>query len=119
GPAPAAGRRGGGGARPTARAGAGPPPRARAAPPRRHPATPDWLIHDRSSTVLPLPAGADTTITRARAPSRPTSRGRATTPPAPGPAAPPATAPAPTADPMVPIIASRQPTWPRSRAGQC
>jgi hypothetical protein len=30
---------------------------------------------------LPLPGGADTTVTRARAASRPNSRGRATTPP--------------------------------------
>ena len=76
------------------------------------PAKPVSLIQDRSSTVLPLPAGADTTITRAGAASRPNSRGRATTPPAPGPAAPPATASAPAVDLMVPIIAPRQPTWP-------
>jgi hypothetical protein len=74
--------------------------------------TPARLIHDRSSTVLPLPAGADTTVTRACAASRPNSRGRETTPPAPGPAAPPATASAPAADPMVPITAPRQPTRP-------
>ncbi len=73
------------------------------------PATPARLIQDRNSTVFPLPADADTTLTRA-APSRPNSRGRDTTPPAPGPAAPPATASAPTVDPMFPIIAPRQPT---------
>src|SRR5262249_19305983 len=72
------------------------------------PATPDWLIQDRSSTVLPLPGGADTTATRACAASRPNSRGRETTPPAPRPAAPPAAASAPTADPMAQIIAPRQ-----------
>ena len=76
------------------------------------PAKPVSLIQDRSSTVLPLPAGADTTITRAGAASRPNSRGRATTPPAPGPAAPPATASAPAVDLMVPIIAPREATWP-------
>src|SRR5215813_7171082 len=51
------------------------------------PARPAQLIQDRSSTVFPLPAGADTTLTRACAPSRPNSRGRDTTPPAPRPAA--------------------------------
>ena len=76
------------------------------------PATPAQLIQDRSSTVLPLPGGADTTLTRACAASRPNSRGRPTKPPAPRPAAPPATAPAPATDPIVPIIAPRQPTWP-------
>ena len=44
------------------------------------------LIQDRNSTVLPLPGGADTTVTRAGALSRSNSSGRATTPPAPGPA---------------------------------
>src|SRR5215472_17464573 len=51
------------------------------------PARPAHLIQDRSSTVFPLPAGADTTLTRVCAPSRPNSRGRDTTPPAPRPAA--------------------------------
>ena len=46
------------------------------------PASPPSAIQDRSSTVLPLPAGADTTVTRAGPPSRPNSPGRATTPPA-------------------------------------
>jgi hypothetical protein len=32
---------------------------------------PDWLIHDRSSTVFPLPGGADTTVTRADPPNCP------------------------------------------------
>jgi hypothetical protein len=36
---------------------------------------------------LPLPAGADTTVTRAGPPSRPNSPGRATTPPETPPAA--------------------------------
>jgi hypothetical protein len=50
------------------------------------PARPAWPIQDRSSIVLPLPAGADTTVTRADPPSRSHSPGRETTPPAPGPA---------------------------------
>ena len=58
-------------------------------------AAPAWLIQDRSSTVFPLPGGADTRVTRAEAPSRPTSRGRETIASAPGRAAP----PEPTADP--------------------
>ena len=49
-------------------------------------ARPDSLIQDLSSTVLPLPAGADTTVTRADAPSRSNRPRRETTPPAPGPA---------------------------------
>src|SRR5262249_27241700 len=77
------------------------------------PARPAWPIQDRSSTVLPLPGGADTTITRAGAASRPNGRGRATTPPAPGPTTPPATASDPTADPMLPIIAPHPPTRPQ------
>src|SRR5207245_8256146 len=79
------------------------------------PAVPAGLIHDRSRTVFPLPGGADTTVTRADAPSRSNSLGRETIPPAPGPATPPATAADPAADPMGPIIAPRQPTWPRYR----
>src|SRR5262249_20284161 len=61
---------------------------------------------------LPLPAGADTTLTRACVASRPNSRGRDTTPPAPRPAAPPATASAPATNPIMPIIAPHQPKWP-------
>src|SRR5262249_49254324 len=88
------------------------PARPPAAPPRpptpapraASPATPAQLIHDRSSTVLPLPGGPDTTVTRACAASRPNSLGRETTPPAPGPATPPATESDPTAAPMFPII---------------
>src|SRR5207302_5214918 len=57
-------------------------------------------IHDRSSTVFPLPGGADTTVTRAEAPSRSNNPGRDTTPPAPGRATRPATAPDPSAGPM-------------------
>jgi hypothetical protein len=52
-------------------------------------ATPAQLIQDRSSTVLPLPADADTTVTRACVASRPNSRGRDTTPRVPRPVAPP------------------------------
>ena len=37
------------------------------------PASPAPPIHDRSKVVFPLPGGADTTITRADAPSRPNS----------------------------------------------
>jgi hypothetical protein len=48
------------------------------------PARPAALIQDRSNTVLPLPAGADTTVTLAAPVRRPISPGRATTPPAPG-----------------------------------
>ena len=62
-------------------------------------------IHDRSRTVFPLPAGADTTVTRTRAPSRPNSPIRGTTPPAPGAAAGPG--PRPAQSPW-PIIARRQ-----------
>jgi hypothetical protein len=40
-------------------------------------------IQDRSSTVLPLPGGADTTVTLAAPASRSHSPGRETTPPAP------------------------------------
>ena len=36
---------------------------------------PAALTHDRSSTVFPLPAGADTTVTRAAARSRANSPG--------------------------------------------
>jgi hypothetical protein len=79
------------------------------------PGTPAWLIHDRSSTVLPLPGGADTTLTLACAPSRPTSRGRDTTYPAPGLAAPPAAAATPVTDPIAAIIASHQPARPVGR----
>jgi hypothetical protein len=49
-----------------------------------HSARPAAPIHDRSSTVFPLPGGADTTVTRADAPSRSNSPERDTTPPAPG-----------------------------------
>src|SRR5262249_57796036 len=76
------------------------------------PATPAQLIHDRSSTVLPLPGDADTTLTRARAANRPNSRGRPTTPPVPGPSSPPATEAAPATDLIVQIIAPHQPAWP-------
>ena len=44
-------------------------------------ARPASLIQDRSRTVLPLPGGADTTVTRADAASRSNSPGRETTPP--------------------------------------
>ena len=44
---------------------------------------PAWLIQDRNSTVLPLPAGAAITATRAGPASRPNSPGRATTLPVP------------------------------------
>ena len=37
-------------------------------------------IHDRSRNVFPLPAGADTSVTRAAPPSRPNSAWRDTTP---------------------------------------
>ena len=47
----------------------------------------------RSRTVFPLPAGADTTVTRAGAPSRANSAGRDTTLPAPRPAARPTAVP--------------------------
>ena len=62
-------------------------------------------IHDRSKTVFPLPGGADTTVTRAGAPSRASSPGRDTTRPAPWPASGPATAPGSCADPTATIIA--------------
>src|SRR5215475_9390260 len=38
-------------------------------------------IHDRSSSVFPLPAAADTSVTRAARPSRPNSSRRETIPP--------------------------------------
>src|SRR5262249_25225294 len=79
-------------------------------------ARPASLIQDRSSTVLPLPAGADTTLTRA-IPRRSNSLGRETMPPEPGPAAPPATGSDPATDSMVPIIAPRQPTCPGAVRG--
>src|SRR5262249_22306125 len=63
-----------------------------------------WAIQDRSSTVLPLPGGPDTTVTRVGAASRPNSLGRETTLPAPGPATPQATGSDPMADTMFPII---------------
>ena len=44
------------------------------------------LIHDRSKIVLPLPAGAEVTATRADIWSRSNRTGRETTTPAPGPA---------------------------------
>ena len=45
------------------------------------PAASAWLIQDRSRTVFPLPGEADTTVTRADAPSRSNSLGRETMPP--------------------------------------
>jgi hypothetical protein len=63
------------------------------------PSRPARPIQDRSSTVLPLPADADTTVTGA-APSRSNSRGRDTIPRAPGRATRPATASDPSAGPM-------------------
>lgn len=39
-------------------------------------ARPDSLIQDRSSTVFPLPAGAETSVTRLARSSRPNNRGR-------------------------------------------
>src|SRR5262249_27774817 len=97
--------------RPTPHHPARPPP-AHAAPPpaAARPPPPPPPIQDRNSTVLPLPGGADTTLTRACAVSRPNSRGRATTPPAPRPAPPPTAASAPATDPIVPIIAPRPTT---------
>src|SRR5215831_21187375 len=68
------------------------------------PARPAWPIQDRSNTVLPLPGGPDTTVTRTGAASRPNSLGRKTTPPAPASATRPATASDPTADTTFPII---------------
>jgi len=53
------------------------------------PSSPAWLSHDRSSTVFPLPAGADTTVTRAGLPTRSISAGRDTTVGASAPAPPP------------------------------
>jgi hypothetical protein len=57
---------------------------------------------------LPLPAGAETTVTRAGTASCSNSLGRGTTPPAPGAATSPATAPGRTTDPMASIIAPHQ-----------
>lgn len=67
------------------------------------------VSQDHSSTVLPLPAGADIIVNRAGPPSRPNSPGRATTPPVPGPATRPATAstwPDPTAAIISPACGS-------------
>src|SRR5260370_430815 len=66
---------------------------------------PASAIHDRSSTVFPLPGGADTTVTRADAASRSNNPGRDTTPPAPGRATRPATAPDPSAGPLAGLFA--------------
>jgi hypothetical protein len=63
------------------------------------PARPGSPIQDRSSTVFPLPGGADSTVTRADAPSRSNSLGRGTTPPRPGRAARPVTSSGPSAGP--------------------
>src|SRR5262249_15463280 len=52
----------------------GPRSPRQADPPAARSASPAALIQDRSSTVFPLPAEADTTVTRA-APSRPNNRG--------------------------------------------
>src|SRR6202040_2062427 len=71
-------------------------------PPAARPPPPASPIHDRSRTFFPLPAGADTTVTRARAPSRPNSPVRGTTPPAPGETAAMAPDSGPPADPMSP-----------------
>jgi hypothetical protein len=75
-------------------------------------------VHDRSKTVFPLPGGADTTVTRADASSRPNSPGRDTTPPAPGRATRPGRDPMPGQGPWPdhhttrPGKASRHPVWP-------
>ena len=69
-PAPTPGPSGAARPAPTARTAAGPARPAPPAPRRPGRPGPPAPIHDRSSTVFPLPAGADTTVTRAGVPSR-------------------------------------------------
>ena len=74
-------------------------------------------IHDRSSTDFPLPGGAETTVTRADAPSRPNSPVRDTTPSRTRTSGPPATASGSPTGPMTQILARHQPALAARHAG--